>query len=75
MKIGQKIPSNHVVKGKGSRQEFLPSRFALSKLTEGSPADRSVSEYARRTPSGAAAPTTYADIMAMGQKGIDIDRK
>lgn len=75
MKLGAKIPKNHIPKGKGSRQEFLPSRFALTKLADGSPADKSVNEYARRTPSGAGAPNTYADIMAMGQKGIDIDRK
>lgn len=53
-------------KGKGSRQEFLPSRFALTKLAQGSPAERSTNEFARRTPSGASAPGTYNDIMAMG---------
>jgi hypothetical protein len=75
MKLGAKIPLNHMPKGKGSRQEFLPSRFAMTKLAEGNPAERSTNEYARRTPSGASAPNTYTDIMAMGQKGIDIDQK
>lgn len=81
MKIGAKIPKNHMPKGKGSRQEFLPSRFALTKLAHGNPAERSANEYARRTPSGASAPNTYNDIMMMGQpkvksteKGIGIDK-
>ena len=72
MRIGQKIPKDHQAKGKGSRQEFLPSRFAMSKLTGGSPLDRSMNEYARRTPTGAGAPATYQDIEQMGEKGIDL---
>jgi hypothetical protein len=75
----QPIPDNHVVGpksagGKGSRQEFLPSRHALSKLTKGSPADRTWGAYAKATPSGAGAPSTYDDIMKMGQTGIDLKR-
>lgn len=72
MKIGQKIPKDHMPKGKHSRQEFLPSRYALSKITGGSPADRTLNEYARRTPSGAGAPATYQDIEDMGESGIKI---
>jgi len=75
VKIGQRIPPNHVPKGKGSRQEFLPSRFALDKLTGGTPAERTINEYARRTPSGAAAPARYQDIEEMGQKGIDLKNR
>jgi hypothetical protein len=59
--------------GKRSRQEFLPDRHALAKLTGGSPADRTLSMYAKATPSGANALTTYDDIIAMGQDGPKID--
>lgn len=71
MKIGQKISKFHVPKA-SSRQEFLPSRHALSKLTKGAPADRTFSDYAKATPSGANAPQRYADIQLMGELGIDL---
>lgn len=75
----QPIPDNAVVGpkarvGKNSREEFLPSRHALAKLTEGNPADRSALMYAKRTPSGASAPNTYDDIMRMGITGINLKR-
>lgn len=71
--LGQhNMQKNFMAAGKGSRQEILPSRHALSKLTGGSPADRTMSMYAKATPSGAGALSTYADIEAMGTKGIKI---
>lgn len=73
----QPIPDSHVVGpkargGKDSRQEFLPSRHALSKLTKGNPFDRSAGMFAKRTPSGADAPGTYDDIEKMGITGINL---
>jgi len=63
---------NFTAVGKSSRQEMLPSRHALAKLTGGSPAERTMSMYAKATPSGAGALDTYAAIEAMGPKGIKI---
>lgn len=74
VKFGQPIPKNHVV-GATGRQEFLPHRFALAKLTKGDPFQRSIGMYAKATPSGAGAPGNYADIQAMGEKGIDANKK
>jgi hypothetical protein len=71
MKIGQKISKDHMPKGKNSRQEFLPNRHALSKLTNGTPWERNTLNYAKATPSGASAPGKYHDIMMMGVLGID----
>ena len=39
-----------VHKGKGSTQERLPSRGALSTLTSGSPVERNFNDYAKATP-------------------------
>lgn len=36
--------------GKGSQQEVLPNRHALSRLTKGDPADRTMNDYAKATP-------------------------
>lgn len=72
--VGQHtVAKNFMAVGKGSRQEMLPSRHALSKLTGGSPADRTFNMYAKATPSGAGALDTYADIEAMGTKGAKIE--
>jgi len=62
---GGKIP--RVTVGKGSRQEFLPSRHALNTLTKGTPFQRSAGWYAKLTPSGLGAPSTYAAIQQMGE--------
>jgi hypothetical protein len=52
---------------KGSRQEMLPSRMALARLTKGDPMQRSLGNYAKATPSGAGAmTTTYDQLTAMG---------
>lgn len=59
-------------KGKGSRQELLPSRSAMNYLT-GSPFPRSINDYAKLTPSGANAPATYGDITAMAEAGVSAE--
>ena len=59
------------VVGKGSSIEMLPSRHALAQLTHGDPAQRSIGNYARLTPSGSGAPSTYDTIQKMGEVGID----
>ena len=69
------IPKNEPVSDKRSRQEYLPSRHALASLTKGSPAERTFGMYAKRTPSGAGAPATYADIQHMGELGIDLKQE
>lgn len=38
--------------GKGSSQEILPSRHAVSTLTKGDPARRTINDYAKETPLG-----------------------
>jgi hypothetical protein len=37
-------------KGKGSKEEHLPSRFAMTQLTSGDPTQRSMNNYAKQTP-------------------------
>lgn len=59
-------------KGKGGGQEMLPSRHALSQLVGGTPEQRSMNNYAKLTPSGAGALTTYPAIIAEGEKGADV---
>lgn len=39
-------------KGKGAKEENLPSRFAMTTLTKGDPVQRSMNNYAKKTPSG-----------------------
>lgn len=39
------------VKGKGSQEEQLPHRFALTQLTKGDPMQRTMNNYAKATPS------------------------
>jgi hypothetical protein len=39
-------------KGKGSNSELLPNRHAMSQLTSGDAFQRSISNYAKVTPSG-----------------------
>jgi hypothetical protein len=36
--------------GKGSTEEDLPSRFAMSQLTKGDPMQRTINNYAKVTP-------------------------
>jgi len=68
-----RLPKPKVKIGFGASNEMLPSRHALSLLTGGTPAQRTVNMYAKLTPSGANSPRTYADIEAMGEKGIKIE--
>jgi hypothetical protein len=37
-------------KGKGSQEEDLPHRFAMTQLTKGDPVQRSMQNYAKKTP-------------------------
>lgn len=69
------LPKNEPVADKRSRQEFLPSRHALDKLTKGNPAERTFGMYGKRTPVGAGAPATYDDIQHMGELGIDLKQE
>jgi hypothetical protein len=36
--------------GKGASEEMLPSRGAMQSLTSGSPLDRTMNDYAKKTP-------------------------
>lgn len=38
--------------GKGSQEEILPHRNAMQQLTKGDPTQRSLNNYAKKTPSG-----------------------
>lgn len=50
--IGDKITR---VVGKGSKDEVLPNRMAMETITKGDPMQRSMNNYAKKTPSGASA--------------------
>jgi hypothetical protein len=47
--VGGKVVRNV---GKGSKDEVLPSRMAMETITKGSPMQRSMNNYAKKTPSG-----------------------
>ena len=36
--------------GKGSKEETLPSRFAMTQLTKGDPVQRSMNNYSKKSP-------------------------
>lgn len=57
-------------KGKGGGQAMLPNRAAVAALTKGDPTQQSLGNYAKLTPSGASAPSTYPAIMAEGEQGV-----
>ena len=57
---------------KGSKEYLLPNRHALAELTKGNPWQRSMGNYAKLTPSGANAPTSYQDIIDMGTLGVNM---
>ena len=61
--------------GKGGREELLPGRHAMAQLTGGNPWQRSIGNYAKLTPSGANAPTSYQDIIDMGESGASAKPK
>jgi hypothetical protein len=50
--IGDKVTR---IVGKGSKDEVLPSRMAMETITKGDPMQRSMNNYAKKTPSGAGA--------------------
>jgi hypothetical protein len=52
--------------GKGSKQEMLPNRHAMNKLTSGEAWQRSINNYAKVTPSGEGALATPS-VMQMAQ--------
>lgn len=49
MKAKKGVQEAHHV-GKGSQEEDLPSRFALTQLTKGDPLQRTMNNYAKATP-------------------------
>jgi hypothetical protein len=57
-------------KGKGGGQAMLPNRAAVTQLTKGDPTQQSLGNYAKLTPSGASAPSSYPAIMAEGDQGV-----
>lgn len=42
--------------GKQSKQEMLPSRYAMNQITKGEPLQRMMNNYAKKTPSGPTMP-------------------
>lgn len=60
--------------GKGSKEQLLPSRHAMDELTKGDPWQRSMSNYAKLTPSGRNAPSKYQTIIDMAKLGTDVTR-
>lgn len=69
-----KIKGVKVHVGKGGGSQMLPSRNALNTLTKGDPIHRSIGWYGKLSPIGAGAPGRYADIQAMGERGIDLEK-
>ena len=65
----------NVLHQKGSKQYLLPNRHAVAELTKGDPWQRSMGNYAKLTPSGANAPTSYQDITDMGTMGVNLKDK
>jgi len=66
MKFGNPKGKLPVAGTKGIASEMLPHRGALTQLTKGTPMQRSMGNYSKLTPSGAGAPATYEQIIAMG---------
>jgi|RhiMethySRZTD1v2_1073278.scaffolds.fasta_scaffold1790999_2 hypothetical protein len=58
-------PPNTRLKNKGAKQETLPNRHALNTLTKGDPLQRSIGNYAKASPTGAAAPLNEQTILDM----------
>ena len=52
-------------KGKPGKEVLLPNRAAMNQLTKG-PSDKTIIDYGAITPSGAAAPQTYPQLIQMG---------
>lgn len=49
--MAKKAPGAITHKGKGTQQELLPSRMAMSRLVRGDPMQRTMNNYAKATPS------------------------
>jgi len=58
-------PPNTRLKNKGAKQETLPNRHALNTLTKGDPLQRSIGNYSKAAPTGAAAPLNEQTILDM----------
>lgn len=57
----------HTQSGKGARSQMLPSRSAMQTLTDGSPGDRTLQNYAKATqPVGAPSIPGPSPIAPMG---------
>lgn len=65
-KTSKGSPGVFANRGKGGGAQYLPNRAAVNKLIHGDPAQRSMGNYAKLTPSGASAPQTYPAIIALG---------
>ena len=61
-------------KGKGGKEQLLPSRHAMDEVTKGNPWQRSMSNYAKLTPSGRNAPSKYSTIIDMAELGTKVTR-
>lgn len=61
-------------KNKGSKEQLLPSRHAMDQVTKGDPWQRSMSNYAKLTPSGAKGPDKYSTIIDMAELGTKVTR-
>jgi len=70
-KFGRPLtPPPKKAKGKGLGHAMLPDRRAVAALTKGDPAQQSIGNYAKLTPSGGSAPATYGGIMDEGEEGV-----
>ena len=63
------VPQPKKGKGKGLGHAMLPDRRAVAALTKGDPAQQSIGNYAKLTPSGGGAPGTYGGIMDEAEQG------
>jgi hypothetical protein len=78
MKFGPKKinpGTGRLIQHHGKGEVLLPSRRAVKELTKGTPAQQSFQNYAKLTPSGRNAPTSYQDIIDMSQMGVGLKPK
>lgn len=59
-----KLPNRN--KAKPGKEALLPNRQAMNQLLKGPPGDKTILDYGALTPSGAAAPQTYPQLIQMG---------
>jgi hypothetical protein len=72
-KFGRPLTQPKRPKGKGGGQAMLPNRAAVTALTKGDPTQQSIGNYAKLTPSGANAPTTYGGVMDEATAGVSAE--